>query len=554
LISKNMIVMKRKYIIYFVLSALIIGCTDKFEDFNTDQKNPVTAGGNTLFSNGQKELADQVNQTNVNQNIFKLWAQYWTETTYTDEANYDLVTRNISDNIFRYYYREGALQDLNEAAKSIAMETDPATESTRANRQYIISILKSYAYQQLVDIFGMVPYTEALNVENVYPVYDLGQDIYYSILDTLDAAISGLDDSQESFGAADLFYGGDVAAWIKFANAMKIKIGITLADFDATTAQRVIEEAVAGAFGSSADDCLMPYQSASPNQNPLYEEIIATGRKDFVLANTFVDMLNNLQDPRIFFFLEPEYMQSFVFIDDADENPKDTTVTEEDGGGVGRYLIFTTRDGESDSMVYKTTPFTLRPATDTLDATVRHYAGGRYGYSSPWSRYAHIHPTILTPDFNGFMLTYTEMLFYLAEAAERGFNVPQSAEFYYNAGIKSSIEEWITDPTIDVDSVADAYLAQPSVAYATAEGDWKQKIATQEWIAAYTRGLEGYTTWRRLDYPIFNIPQLTSAYEDIPKRFTFPIQEQTLNPANYEAAADAVGGDEMTTRIFWDME
>ena len=83
--------MKRTYILYFVLLTLFIGCTDKFEDFNTDKKNPSDVAGNSLFSNGQKELADQINQTNVNQNIWKLWAQYWTETTYTDEANYDIV-------------------------------------------------------------------------------------------------------------------------------------------------------------------------------------------------------------------------------------------------------------------------------------------------------------------------------------------------------------------------------------------------------------------------------------------------------------------------------
>ncbi len=96
-------------------------------------------------------------------------------------------------------------------------------------------------------------------------------------------------------------------------------------------------------------------------------------------------------------------------------------------------------------------------------------------------------------------------------------------------------------------------MAQASVAYATAEGDWRQKVGTQSWIAMYTRGLEAYTTWRRLDYPIFNIAQLVTSTSEIPKRFTFPIQEQTLNPDNYTAAAEAVGGDEPTTPIFWDV-
>jgi len=538
--------MKRSYIFYFVLLTFLIGCTEKFEDFNTDQKNPAEVAGNALFSNGQKELADQVNQTNVNQNIFKLWAQYWTETTYTDEANYDIVTRNISDNLFRYYYREGALQDINEAAKAIARETGLEAEATKQNRLFIISIVKAYAYNQLVDIFGMVPYTEALDVENVYPAYDDGAFIYNSLLDSLDAAINGLDEDAGSFGSADLFYGGDVAAWIKFANALKIKMGVTLGDVNPTLAQATVESAVEGAFESSADDCLMPYQSASPNQNPLFEEIVSTGRKDFVLANTLMDKLNDLQDPRLFLYANPSFMQNFNFQKDEDVL-FDTTVTEESGGGKGRYLIFTTRDGESDSMVYKTTPFTLRPETDTLDATVRHYAGGKYGFSAPFGQYAHIHPAILDPAFHGLMLTYTEVLFYLAEAAERGYTLPNSAEEYYNMGITNSILEWG-----GTQAEVDAYLAQASVAYATAEGNWRQKIGTQSWIAAYTKGLEAYATWRRLDYPIFNVAQLIQHTSEIPTRFQFPIGEQTLNPDNYDAAATAVGGDLLTTPIFWD--
>ncbi len=483
--------MKRLYIVFMVLTVLLGACTDKFEDFNTDKKNPAVVSGNALFSNGQKELADQVNQTNVNQNIWKLWAQYWTETTYTDEANYDIVNRNIPEQIYRYYFREGALKDMDEAARLIGEETGPEAEASKANRLHIINILKVYAFHQLVDIFGMIPYDEALDIENVYPSYEAGDAVYGKLFSLLDASISGLDPNQESFGSADLFYGGDVEAWIKFANTLKIKMAIIISDANPGLASTAISQAVSGAFESSDDDCIMPYQSASPNQNPLYEEIVATGRKDYVVANTIVDMMNSLDDPR-----------------------RDDFFTLIDTSGAGDLV----------------------------------YYGGPYGYSAPYAQYSHIHPSILEPTFPGFMLTYTEMLFYLAEAAERGITVPMSAEEYYNMGITNSILEWG-----GTDADATTYLGQANVAYATATGDWKQKIATQSWIAAYTRGLEGYTTWRRLDYPVFNLAQSVTSTSEIPTRFTFPIQEQTLNPANYAAAAEAIGGDVLTTKIFWDV-
>lgn len=478
-----------------MLIIFFVSCTDNFEDMNTDKKNPAVVAGNSLFSNGQKALVDQVSSTSVNFNIFKLMSQYWTETTYTDEANYDLTNRNIPEQIYREYYRE-ALKDFDEARILITAETDPEGEATKANRLAIIEILNAYAYSRLADIFGNIIYTEALNIENVYPAYDDAATVYADLITRIDAAIGQLNESAGSFGGADLIYKGDVSKWIKFANTLKIKIGITIADANASLAQSTIEGALSGAFESSADDALFEYLGAAPNYNPLYADLVASGRTDFVPANTIVDIMNDLDDPR-------------------------------------RAFYFTQYEGE--------------------------YVGGDYGWPNAYGSFSHIHPSIEAATFPGMLLTFTELQFYLAEAAERGFSVGNSAEYYYNAGITESIlggslsaYGWGATQA-DVD----AYLAQPDVAYATAPDasadGWRQKIGTQSWIASYTRGLVGYTTWRRLDYPVFNVAELIETTADIPTRFTYPVNEQTLNAERWKAASDAIGGDEKTTKIFWDI-
>lgn len=487
--------MKRLYILYFVLILFFAGCTDNFEDFNTDKKNPATVKANALFANAEKALVDQIQSTNVNYNIFKMVAQYWTETTYTDEANYLIVERNIPEQIYQEYYRE-ALKDMESAAKLIPEETDPSiSAANKQNRQMIIEILEAYAYNRLVDIFGSIIYTDAINIENVYPKYDDGASVYADLIKRVDAAIAGLDPNAGSFGKSDLIYGGDISAWMKFANTLKIKMGITLADVNSTLAASTLESAVDGAFTSSNDDALLVYQGASPNQNPLYEDLVASGRKDFVAANTIVDKMNELNDPR----------RAYYF------TKVDTT-------------------GNGDLVYY----------------------GGEYGYPNSYSNYSHIANAIQAPDFPGFIMTYTEMLFYLSEAAARGMNVPNSAEEYYNMGITESILNWG-----GTQAEADAYLANANVAYATAPDNsstgWKEKIGTQSWIANYTRGLVGWTTWRRLDYPIFNVAELIETTADIPTRFTFPVNEQTLNEDNWKTASTAIGGDKQTTKIFWDM-
>lgn len=103
-----------------------------------------------------------------------------------------------------------------------------------------------------------------------------------------------------------------------------------------------------------------------------------------------------------------------------------------------------------------------------------------------------------------------------------------------------------------IDSV-DVYLANPKVAYSTAEGDWKQKIGTQKWIALYNRGVEGWAEWRRLDFPILNVAM--EAETSSPFRMTYPSSEFLLNSESVNAAVDSKGAgkDDVWTRIFWDV-
>jgi hypothetical protein len=176
------------------------------------------------------------------------------------------------------------------------------------------------------------------------------------------------------------------------------------------------------------------------------------------------------------------------------------------------------------------------------------YVGGIYGESNPFSSYSHIASEISSPAFHGFLLTYDEVLFYLAEAAARGLSVGGTPESFYTSAIRASILSWGGTA-----GEATTYLASPQVAYATAPGTWQQKIGTQAYLAFYTRGLEGFTEWRRLDYPVFNLPPTVTNYSQLPKRFTYPVNEQTLNNANYVSASQAIGGDLLITKLFWDI-
>ena len=497
-----------KKIIYFLsVLALTSSCSD-LTDLNVDEKNPSTVPAASLFTSAQKGIAEQVINTSVNKNIFRLVNQQWTETTYIDESVYQWTTRNISGNHWDAFLsgtttNDGSLSDLMIAKLSVESETilasDPDFVSKTAikkNKLALIDILTVYSYQILVDTFGDIPYSEALKGSvNYLPKYDKAVDIYKDLIVRLDKDLANIETGYTAFGTADIIYRDNLTSWIKFANSVKLKLGINLkaSGLENTIADEAIVSASKNVFASNIDNAKITYEINVPNTNPLYVDLVFGGRHDFVPAKPFVDALVTNNDPR-------------------------TKV----------YFAQNLKDDNGNPLPYK---------------------GGIIGVKNSFGKFTHISDKIQAPDFKGTYLDYAEVEFLLAEAVERGIAISGSAESHYNNAIMASMKDWGVS-----DSDADAYLAQPSVAYSTANGTWQQKIGEQAWYAMFNRGFEGWTFTRRLNFPVLTPPSNADAAANgqIPSRMAYPIREQTLNATNYNAATTAIGGDKLTTRLFWD--
>ncbi|NCD70932.1 SusD/RagB family nutrient-binding outer membrane lipoprotein [Mucilaginibacter agri] len=472
-----------KKFIYAALPAILLtsACTKDLTSINTNPKNPTTVPAAAEYTNAERVLVNTVTSSNVNLNIFRLVEQQWQETTYTDESNYNISSRTIPDGMWNAFYRD-VLENLEQAKTLGAKEGTDATTLKVNNAQ--IDILEVYSYYYLLTTFGNVPYTQALNPDNLFPVYDDALTTYKSLLTRLDADITALGSGSGSLGAADIIYGGDAASWKKFAATLKLKMGITLSDADNTTAKAAVESAVAtGVFTSNDDNATFGYLSAPPNTNPIWVDLVQSGRKDFVACTTLINNLKANADPRI----------SLYFTTDA-------------AGG---------------------------------------YSGGAPGASSNYATFSKPAVAITAPDFPGVLLDYAETEFTLAEAVERGYNVGGTAAGHYNNGVTASVEKWGGTA-----AQAATYLAQPAIAYATAAGTYKQKIGTQKWIALYNRGWDAWIEQRRLDYPALVAP--STALSVFPVRITYAVQEGNVNGPNVKAAGTAIGGNLVSTKLFFD--
>lgn len=465
----------------------ILSCTDDITGLNQNTKDATVVPAAYLFTNAEKNIVDQMVSTNVNNNVFRLFLQQWTETTYTDESNYDIATRTVPDNHWGVIYRD-VLRDLQEA-KLLLQQFEPATPqetAENANRIAIVDILAAYSYSVLVDTFGDVPYTEALDIQgHPQPKYDDAETIYRDLISKLTVASNSLDTGYASLDGADLIYGGDVAKWKLFANSLRLRMAINMDDVDhAYATTQALAAVTDGVITSNADNTALKYLSAQPNANPVFVDVVASGRDDFVPTSTIIDKMNALNDPR-------------------------------------RAVYFTQLGGT--------------------------YVGGTPGDSNAFGNFSHIGDTLLDPTFEGLIMDAAEVEFLLAEAVERGIAVGGSAESHYNAAITASLSYWGV-------SVADigAYLAQPNVAYTTAAGTWQQKIGEQAYLALYNRGFEAWISYRRLDFPVLTAP-IDADPQQVPTRYTYPAREETLNSTNNTAASAAIGGNTLTTHIFWDV-
>lgn len=364
--------------IILILLIFIVAFSCDYEGWNVDHKKPSEVPASYLVTSSERDLFLRMTSTSVNYNIFKLFAQYWTETQYTDEVNYDIRGRDIGGGFSTYLYRD-VLKDLEEA-KTLVNNDTGLDSNTKASQLGVLELLQVYTWHVLVDTFGDIPYTQALEgLGNLTPVYDNDEDIYPDLFNRIDAALANLSNGANAFGSADLIYGGDASKWMKFGNSLKLRMAIRISDYDSGMAASYASQALSGGvFESSDDNFTFPFESTPPNTNPIWTSLVQSGRNDFVLANTFVDLISPLNDPR---------------------------------------------------------------ASTYMADNIMPYEGATYGVGSSYTSYTHAGDLWHQPDFEGVLLSYEEVQFLLAEAVERNF-ISGSAEGYYNEAITASIMYW----------------------------------------------------------------------------------------------------------------
>lgn len=474
-----------KYLFLSILVLTISSCAEDFDEINTNPNAPISVQPGLLLRQVIYDYGEQMSYEGFVAG--NLLSQHFTMVDFNLFDRHDLSSPQLGGNPWPVLYTN--LRD-NELILD-------ASKSTAVNSVYEgpALILKSYIAAALTDIYGDVPYKEALNGKegNTTPVYDAQQEIYMSadgILDNLEkgiAAIEAYNGNQTLEG--DILFEGDLQAWVAFANSLRIKYLMRISgQVDIASELQSIYEA--GKYiQNNEGNATFDFSDTQPNTFRM--AILRAGDFNlYVMSETMQEIIESLSDPR-----------AEVFFRESANSP-------------GQYLgLLNGQDASSTSISvadFSLTGRLFRENTGALDAN---------------------------------FMTSWETGFLLAEAAQRNL-ISADAEALYEAAVRQSFEYW--NVTMPVD-----YLLISAAAYGINGSNPLEQILTQKWLSNIINGYEGWIEYRRTGFPVLKSVSASLNEGLIPTRMPYPADEAALNAASYNKAT-ATNRNSVNARVWWD--
>lgn len=196
------------------------------------------------------------------------------------------------------------LYDLLMILDDILKKTDPVTgDEDNLYTRAIAQILTAYNLAVLTDMWGEVPWTEAIKgAEDLQPAFDKQSTIYPKIISLLDEGIATMNSVTTFSTTGDFIYGGSSATarskWIKAANSLKARYSLRLSNVDNASATKALAAIAAGGFAGNADNFVFAaYAATATGENPWFQFL--NDRSHLSVSKTLYDIMTARVDPRI---------------------------------------------------------------------------------------------------------------------------------------------------------------------------------------------------------------------------------------------------------------
>ncbi|MBD0318862.1 MAG: SusD/RagB family nutrient-binding outer membrane lipoprotein, partial [Gemmatimonadetes bacterium] len=285
-----------------VLALGASACDAGLTEINENPNDPEVVPADNVFASGTSAAVTRAFGANFNATLTALWAQHLAKIQYIDEDRYDLRDQAVNTHWTAFY--SVPLRDFQDVVNS-------GKENQRANVEAQGLVMRSWLFQIMTDVWGDIPYSEALQGTGanriITPKYDTQEQVYNGILADLKRAndISGAGVAVKD---GDLLYGGNMAHWKKFANSLRLRAAMRLSNVNPTLARSEVAAAIAaGVFTSNDDNAVLHFTASAPSQSPIYLNQLGYGgqRDDHGVSATMVNTLKALNDPRLPIYAQP---------------------------------------------------------------------------------------------------------------------------------------------------------------------------------------------------------------------------------------------------------
>jgi hypothetical protein len=525
-----------KTLLCFVLFWGLSGC-NKFLDVNTDPNSPTEPVLDLLLPSTQVSMANHLGAGNPNI-ASTVIVQHATQGGF---SRFELLGTSFQTAWNGLY--ASTLSDLDILVR---------TAEARRNGAYsgMGKLLKAYTYSVLVDLFGDIPYSEALQGEaNVTPRFDEGASVYRDLFRLIDEGVADLQrNPYVSPGNVDLIYRGDRALWIRMANSLKLKmlLQMRLIPAERERVTREISQLIAGGqlISTNAQDFTFRFGTAETpmNRHPTYLTEYRAA-KNFYMDQGFMDRLLNADDPRLRYYIyrqRPDTGVSFTLTSNGygGRFTGDPTGIPADNAARATFGLYPYGG------LYDNNPIRNLPATNRFISNT--------GTNSPAA-----HRIVATSDGSGAgwfpMITNFMVQFMLAEASLTLGTTGDARTYLRNAitaqlqGINSFVaapgNSGVALPADVITAFVDSRLAQFDAA--TDARGRLNVIMTEKYIALFGNGFESYNDYRRTGLPQLMTP--IAPLNPFPQRFTIALREITTNP-------NAPQVNDITRKVFWDID
>ena len=503
-----------------MLAAGAVACNngDALTAVNTNPNNPENAPAGAVFTNAMQVSVGRWLGSNYTLTQTELIAQHMAKVQYPDEDRYTRIRAGDTQGYFSSAISGAyavSLEDFQQVVKKGVSTSSPAIAAPA-------SIMQQWEFSYLTNSWGDVPYSQALQGDSaggaLLPAYDAQKDIYTGMFDKLTKATADLQlPSSQNLGGADPLYNGSTASWAKFSNSLRARLAMDLMEKDPALANTQLTAAFAatgGVFTSNADNATFNWPGDGVFDNSWASNF--KGRDDHRISKTLMDILLANNDPRVPIWAQPT---------------ADFTA-----GKAGAPKYAGAPNGQTAAIAGTYFSSTSRPGAFLYPGVTPYGTFGGLGAKAP-----------------SYIMTYAEVLFIKAEAAERskGGLTPGQAAGFYTAAITASMKQW---------GVADAdittFLAQPGVVYTPGIAGLKQ-TAVQKWTDLFMNGGRAWFEWRRTCQPATitagPAADAIAAFNGVMRRFEYPTTEISVNGANVNAAVTSQGADDRATRIYIDV-